>query len=184
MATPNPEVLFVFDGVTGAPYTGGAGGLSFLTYVNDGGTPVSPPAITKIADGIFKFTPVFSSRGIFYMVDTGGQNPPYLGRYARPEEAYTDQIVDIKTATDLISAVKTSTDTIPALTTSLAAVAVIAEAIKDFHYGKWEIKTSGPDVNRLVIYAVDGITPLIKFNLFDRVGSPTSSSAPYKKVPV
>lgn len=94
MATPNPEVLFVYDGATGAPYTGLATALSFTTYKDDTGANVTPPTITKVTDGIFKFTPVFSGHAIYYIVSTG-QAPLYLARYMRPEEANTDSIPTI-----------------------------------------------------------------------------------------
>ncbi len=49
--------------------------------------------------------------------------------------------------------------------------------------GKWEIKISGPDANRLIIYDADGTTVLYKFDLFSSTGSPSSLN-PYKRVPV
>lgn len=51
------------------------------------------------------------------------------------------------------------------------------------HFGKWQIFTSGPDANRLVIYREDGITVLKKFDLFDGIGLPSTSNV-YKREPV
>lgn len=155
MATPNPEVLFVFDGATGVPYTGSAGGLAFVVYDDDTGSPVTPPAITKITNGIFQFTPVFSGHGIYYVISTG-QAPAYLCRYMRPEEANLDSI-----------------------STLLSTITQMQE----FEQGKWTIATTGGDANRLIIYASDGVTVLAKFNLFDSSGNPTSAN-PYSRVPV
>jgi hypothetical protein len=49
--------------------------------------------------------------------------------------------------------------------------------------GKWQIFTSGPDANRLVIFQADGVTVLKKFELFDANGVPTSIN-PFRRVPV
>lgn len=48
--------------------------------------------------------------------------------------------------------------------------------------GRWKIHTSGLDANRLVVYDEDGTTPLIKFDLKDNVGAPTSID-PFERVP-
>lgn len=53
----------------------------------------------------------------------------------------------------------------------------------DEAFGKWEIKTTGPDANRLVLYRQDGVTILKKFDLFNSVGSPTYQN-PFKRTPV
>lgn len=55
--------------------------------------------------------------------------------------------------------------------------------LTQYESGKWEIKTTGPDANRLIIYDADGTTVLIKYDLFDNVGAPTSTN-PFKRVPV
>lgn len=156
MSTPNPEVLFVFDGVTGLPYTGVATDLSFVKYIDDTGASVTAPTISKVTDGIFKFTPVFSGHAIYYMIATG-ESPAYVYRYMRPEDVDSD---------DSVSAV------LDAVTTLL-----------DIETGKWKIFTSGDDANRLVIYEPDGTTVLMKFDLLDSSGSATSSS-PFSRVPV
>lgn len=49
--------------------------------------------------------------------------------------------------------------------------------------GRWRIHTSGGDANRLVIYDTDGTTPLIKFDLKDSVGDPTTIN-PFERDPV
>lgn len=49
--------------------------------------------------------------------------------------------------------------------------------------GRWKIHTSGPDANRLVIYDIDGVTALKKFNLLDASGTGTTVN-PYERVPV
>lgn len=48
--------------------------------------------------------------------------------------------------------------------------------------GKWQIYTSGPDANRLVMYADDGVTVLQKFDLRDSSGNPTVN-APFSRLP-
>ncbi len=49
--------------------------------------------------------------------------------------------------------------------------------------GGWEIKTTGPDANRLIFYDTDGVTVLKKFDLTDVAGDPTTISV-YKRTPV
>lgn len=49
--------------------------------------------------------------------------------------------------------------------------------------GKWEIATTGPDADRLIIYAEDGTTVLKKFDLFDSAGIATSQNV-FKRTPV
>lgn len=48
--------------------------------------------------------------------------------------------------------------------------------------GKWQIFTTGPDANRLVLYRQDG-SVLKKFDLTDGVGAPTYTS-PFTRTPV
>lgn len=48
--------------------------------------------------------------------------------------------------------------------------------------GRWVIFTSGPDANRLVMYADDGVTVLQKFDLKDANGNP-STNAPFSRIP-
>lgn len=55
--------------------------------------------------------------------------------------------------------------------------------VKDEMFGKWEIKTSGPDVNRLILYREDGITVLKKFDLYNSSGLPSTVN-PFKRQPV
>jgi hypothetical protein len=60
------------------------------------------------------------------------------------------------------------------------------DMIQDIHdesFGKWKIFTSGPDINRLVIYKADGVTVLKKFDLLSQAGFPTTTN-PFSKVPV
>lgn len=55
--------------------------------------------------------------------------------------------------------------------------------MKDEVIGKWEIMTSGPDANRLVLYREDGTTVLKKFDLQTSAGAPTTVN-PFKRIPV
>ena len=48
--------------------------------------------------------------------------------------------------------------------------------------GRWKIHTTGPDANRMVFYAADGVTEMYKVNLLDSSGNPTSNS-PFERVP-
>ena len=53
----------------------------------------------------------------------------------------------------------------------------------DMDFGKWQIHTSGPDINRMVTYRIDGVTILKKFDLFDAAGVPTSIN-PFRRDPI
>lgn len=52
----------------------------------------------------------------------------------------------------------------------------------NLEFGKWQIHTSGPDLNRLVYYRPD-TTVLKKFDLFDSAGVPTSIN-PFRRDPI
>jgi hypothetical protein len=70
--------------------------------------------------------------------------------------------------------------------TYLGTVKLLANEQSETHEhltGKWEIFTSGPDENRLVLYRPDGSTVLQKYNLHDKDGAPTSIT-PYRRTPV
>lgn len=55
--------------------------------------------------------------------------------------------------------------------------------LRDEALGKWEIFTTGPDANRLVLYKSDGVTVLKKFDLANSAGSPAFVN-PFKRTPV
>lgn len=55
--------------------------------------------------------------------------------------------------------------------------------LEDEIVGKWQVFTSGPDANRLVLYRQDGVTVLKKFDLKDSTGAPTST-LPFTRIPV
>lgn len=57
------------------------------------------------------------------------------------------------------------------------------DTLMQIEVGKWEIKTTGPDANRLIFYDTDGTTELYKFDLFNSIGV-ASVLNPYKRVPV
>jgi len=57
------------------------------------------------------------------------------------------------------------------------------EDLEAIHLGRWKIHNSGPDANRLVLYKLDGVTVLKKFDLRDLAGNPTIS-LPFERLPV
>ncbi len=172
MASPKIEVVFIYD-QNGDPLPGqtiGVGEVEFLVYQDDLGAPISPPTITEVGGGAYKFTPVFpSNRGIIYIMATGtAGNPKSIAKFMRPEDFNIDN-ADVPTSSigaGGIAAVEAKVDT-------LLAIAK----------GKWEIKLTGPDANRLIIYELDGTTVIKKFNLYDSAGLPTSIN-PFKRDPV
>lgn len=161
MASPKIEVIFLYNETTGSPVTGAT--LTFETYKDNTGANVTPPSVTEIGGGAYSFTPTFTAnKGIVYVLrtDTSGATPKRMARYMRPEDWNTDN-----------SDVPTST-----VNDTVAELLVIAK-------GKWEIKTTGPDANRLILYAADGTTVIQKFDLKDSIGAATSTT-PYSRIPV
>lgn len=160
MASPKLEAFAIFNLSTGAPMTGQAGSMSFLTYKDDTGVNVTPvPTIVEIGGGWYGFLPSFPAnpnKGVVYTVDTGpNANPTKVTRYMRPEDYNADAIPTIQ---------------------------ALAERIRDFGEGKWEIATTGPNANHFIVYAADGVTVLRKYQLLDASGLPTTTN-PYKRSP-
>jgi hypothetical protein len=151
MPSPKIEVFFLYNATTQAPLTGAT--PTFDTYRDDLGTVLTPPAITEIGGGAYKFTPDITTnpnRGIVYIVDGGvSASPRRVSRFVRPEDFAPDLLPDMY----------------------------------DMDFGKWQIHTSGPDINRMVFTRPDGTTILKKFNLFDQAGVPTSIN-PFRRDPV
>lgn len=60
------------------------------------------------------------------------------------------------------------------------------DLIVDLHdglVGKWQVFTTGPDANRIVLYKADGVTVLKKFDLADAAGAATTNN-PFRRTPV
>jgi len=126
---------------------------TFDTYKDDLGFNLTQPAITEIGGGAYGFTP------------------------------------DITTNPDR-GVVYVVNGTISAMPQRLARFIrpedYAADLLPDMYamdFGKWEIKTAGLDINRLLTYKLDGSTILKKFNLFDSAGAPTSIN-PFKRDPI
>lgn len=161
MASPKIEVIFIYNEITGAPVTGAT--FTFETYKDHTGVNLTAPSITEIGGGAYCFTPSFTTdKGIVYILrtDTANATPKRVSRYMRPEDWNTDN-------SDL---------PISSLSATIDELSAIAK-------GKWEIKTTGPDANRLILYDTDGITVIQKFDLKDASGSPTTTSI-YRRDPV
>jgi hypothetical protein len=150
LTSPKIVVFFLYDG-SGSPLTGVS--PTFITYLDDTGTPAAQPTITEIGGGAYRFTPDFSGNpqlGFAYVVDgTVSANPRLVNGYARPEDYFPDLIGNMSTVT----------------------------------FGRWQIFTTGPDANHLVLFEADGITVLQKFQLQDPGGIPTTVN-PFTRVPI
>ncbi|NDD85136.1 hypothetical protein EBZ38_12805 [bacterium] len=161
MASPKIEVIFLYNEITGSPITGAS--FTFETYKDNTGANITPPSITEIGGGAYSFTPSFTTdKGIVYVLraDTSGATPKRVSRYMRPEDWNTDNS-DIPTST---------------VNDAVSELISIAK-------GKWEIKTTGPDANRLILYDIDGVTVIKKFNLKDSSGNPTATAV-FSREPV
>ena len=160
MSSPKMDVFFIFD-ATGVPLTGQAHLMSFLSYKTDLGVDYVPhPTIIEIGGGAYGFLPLFpvdTSRAMVYVLSTGAYaNPTAITRYMRPEDYTTDVIPNVQ---------------------------ALAQDIKDFNEGRWQIVTSGPDINRMLVFAPDGLTVIKRFNLYDRDGMSTFIE-PFQRSPV
>lgn len=125
----------------------------FETYKDDLGTNLTQPAITEIGGGAYKFTPDITTN-------------PNRG------------IVYVIDGTAAASPRRVARFVRPE-----DYAADLLPDMYDMDFGKWQIATSGPDVNRMVTYRSDGVTILKKFNLFDSAGVPTSIN-PFRRDPI
>lgn len=126
---------------------------TFDTYKDDLGANLSQPAITEIGGGAYKFTPDITTNP-----NRGIAYVVNGGASANPRR---------------LARYVRPEDYAPDLLPDLY----------DMNFGKWEIKTSGPDINRMITYRIDGVTILKKFDLFDAAGVPTSIN-PFRRDPV
>lgn len=72
---------------------------------------------------------------------------------------------------------------IAAIQLTVSNIEAIDILLQKYEENRWKVHKTGPDANRLVYYDNDGVTPLLKFDLFDDVGAPTSDT-PFERVPV
>lgn len=106
---------------------------------------------------------------------------PYFGvvKLVTNEENDTKAVADALRA-DYTTARAAKIDTID---TNTAALATNLNTVLEYHTGKWEIKVTGPDANRLILYKPDGVTVLKKFDLKNANGDPTFVN-PFQRIPV
>jgi len=69
------------------------------------------------------------------------------------------------------------------ITGQVETLSVDSDLVRKISTNKWQIFTSGPDANRLVVFDDDDITPLVKFDLKDAAGSATTTN-PFTRIPV
>lgn len=153
MASSKDIVFFIYDSNTGAPLAGQTANLSFATYSDTSGGALTNPAITEIGGGAYKFTITFPISGLGVVYVLACSSVNATPSYQHGFVRPEEFYID-----------------------NIATLMSINQ-------GRWKIHTSGPDANRLVYYADDGITVLKKFDLFDADGNPTTST-PFERVPV
>jgi hypothetical protein len=93
--------------------------------------------------------------------------------------------VDTKTTVDALRTDYTTARAakLDSIETNTSALAAQIQDLLDYQAGKWEIKTTGADANRLILYRPDGVTVLKKFDLKNANGDPTFVN-PFQRVPV
>lgn len=150
-----------------------------------GATPVSGVANTDITVLIIRsdgttasYTPSASNWSI-YNTGIASNTGTYQLRL---------QVTDVSVPGSLMYMVKSTTSD-----TFVGSIKVVANEevdtftrvvdLQDETLGRWEVVTTGPDANRLVLYRQDGVTVLKKFNLQDASGSPTVIN-PFRRIPV
>lgn len=170
MSAPKLEVFFLYNMSTGAPLTGQTGLLSFTCYKDDLGVNLAQPSFTEIGGGAYSFPVTFAdpARGVVYVVDTGSNaSPAHVARYGRGTDWNEDNA-------DVLSS---------AIQTIVTAIAADVNFMRDYAEGKWEIKTVGPDANRMIFYAADGTTIIQKYDLRDASNLPTTIN-PFARLPL
>lgn len=72
--------------------------MTFTNYTNEAGSVLTPPSITEIGNGFYRFPVTFASpsHGVVYAVATTGA-PAYVYRYCRPTDYATDFLPDLHT---------------------------------------------------------------------------------------
>lgn len=125
---------------------------TFDTYKDDLGTNLTQPTITEIGGGFYKFTPDLTT------TPTRGIVYVINGGISANPQRQARFVRPEDYAPDLLI------------------------DINDATVGRWQVFTSGPDINRMVLYRVDG-SVLKKFDLLDAAGAPTTIS-PYRREPV
>lgn len=149
------------------------------------GVPVSAVAagfvtvqIVKSDGTTYSYTPVGIDWGIFNSgasLDTG----TYQLRLTTTDTAATGSLMYIVKAT-------TSDAFVGSIKIVANEEADTYTRVVDLHdetLGKWQIFTTGPDANRLVLYRQDGVTVLKKFDLADSGGTSTVIN-PFRRTPV
>lgn len=126
---------------------------TFATYKDDLGTNLTQPTISEIGGGAYKFTPDITTNPNRGIV--------YVidGTAAASPRRGAGYVRPEDFAVDQV------------------------QDLWDLGFGKWQILTSGADINRMVTYRSDGTTILKKFNLFDSAGVPTSTN-PFRRDPI
>ncbi len=95
MASPKMQLFFLTSASTGAPLPGVV--PVFTSYTDETGASITPPAITEVGGGVYKFTPVFpTDKIVVFVIDgTSATAGRYQYGYLRPEDFYEDYILDL-----------------------------------------------------------------------------------------
>lgn len=127
--------------------------MSFATYTDETGASVSQPTIHEVGGGAYYFTPVFPS---------ASHGITYVLTCGTSTNVTPTHIARYMRPEDYY------TDNI--------------QMLINIETGKWQVYTTGPNANQLILYAPDGVTVIQKFNLLDSSGNPTFSS-PFQRIP-
>lgn len=200
-----PVLLLQSDGtpLTGVVYTD----ASITVEKSDGTTATYVPSNVEWVElvagdfsGQGKYTLVLPASylnltGVLSYAVSAPTAKTYLGvvKVIANEEAETKAVADAlrtdytTTRAGKIDTIDTQTATtdgkVDTLIADMGTLSTKMDDVVDYHQGKWEIKTTGPDANRLILYRADGVTVLKKFDLADAAGNPTYIS-PFKRTPV
>lgn len=147
-------------------------------------TAVTPPTIFEFQNGIyyFDYIPTFE---IICEIDAGAGVAVASDRYSTdivsPNDAYLDEPIS-QVVNDVWNATTVSHVTAGTFGKLNADIKTYAQRASRVNEGHWKIFTTGPDVNRLVLYDSDGTTVIQKWDLKDSTGA-ASTTEIFERVP-
>jgi len=188
MSSPKAIGFTLYD-INGAPLPGQI--PVFLTYCEETGTDIPAPAIIEIKGGGYYFIPTFNvNRDLYYLID-GGVNsfPRYYSELLRYESFNVDLLpnIDTNAATAASESTTAATQATTAATESTTAAAQATIAATEATIARkcgTNSRNVDPLTKREILLDDDGVTPFVRWNLFDDLNAPTTGPNIFKKTKI